>query len=182
MSEDQLNQEVGTAALVALGGIGGGIIGGMLAGTLSSITGPGAIVIGTLGGIAGSMIGEIFAEFAADTLGAKPVGRPIVSMFKEEEASLPLYRPLLTENLAPKLESQFEPPQNVLDGYSYLDVIANPTEYLKNTLSEVGEIGLTKLVSGAFAAPAIKGGAISLSKTATKKLLNLPQFLNFTKN
>ena len=118
VTRDKLDQEVGKAALTTLGGIGGGILGAMLVGTLGTLaTGPAGMVLSVLGGTVGGILGEMFAGFVADKLGARPVGSPIVSLFRQEHDEL--HPPTsASPNLAYTAPKPKTSPQRVSDGSS----------------------------------------------------------------
>ena len=125
VTKDKLDQEVGKAALTTVGGIGGGILGTMIVNILGNLatsggmalSGPAGMVLSVLGGTVGGMLGEMFAGFVADKLGAKPVGSPIVSLFRQEYDQL--HPPTLASpNLVHTAPKPKTPPQRVSDGSS----------------------------------------------------------------
>jgi hypothetical protein len=58
--------------------------------------------------------------------------------------------------------------QRVQDGIT--EMLSDPKEYLENILGELGESGLSKVITNIFTSPPIKDGFTSLTKNASKRL------------
>ena len=58
--------------------------------------------------------------------------------------------------------------QQINDGIT--EMLSDPKEYLENILGELGENGLSKVITNIFTSPPIKDGFVSLTKNASKRL------------